>query len=60
MAEKRPFIADGESDDEEVPSKGLKLLSKLNNHDTAKRLIVILVNASLETVKVCRCMLPIK
>ena len=49
---KRPFIADNESDDEEIPAKGLKLLSKLNNTDTAKRLIVILTNASLETVKV--------
>ena len=35
----------------ETPLKGLRLINQLNNQNE-KRLIVILVNASLETVKV--------
>ncbi|XP_076801664.1 ribosomal RNA small subunit methyltransferase NEP1-like [Clavelina lepadiformis] len=40
------------NDEDSIPTKGLNLLRKLNKHNVDKRLIVILVHASLETVKV--------
>ena len=40
------------NDDNAKPAKEMKLMSKISTINYDKRLIVILVNASLETVKV--------
>ena len=43
---------ENERDDNDMPAKEMKLMKKLSTTNYEKRLIVILVNASLETVKV--------
>lgn len=51
-SKKRKF---SEKSNDEKPLKGLRLINQLSNHNE-KRLIIILVNASLETVKVLICL----
>lgn len=48
---KRKLVVD-EEEDSEPQERGLQLLKSLKRQNSEKRLIVVLTNASLETVKV--------
>jgi len=62
MAKRKIAATDEDEIDEteEPQDKGLKLLQSLKKHPYEKRLIVILDNASLETVKVSRGLMFLK